>query len=76
MDNLICINRNFCMSKNYFFLLLFIFIGMTIYYIHITKKKAENEINEYKKILNDTNNLQKSEESNDKSLRRSTIIDN
>ena len=59
MNNLICINRDLCMSKNYFFLLLIIFIGMTIYYIKITKKKAVNEINKYKNILNKMN---KSEE--------------
>jgi hypothetical protein len=42
------------MSKSYFFLLLFIFIGMTIYYIHMAKK-AENTINEYKILLNKNN---------------------
>lgn len=70
MNNLICINRNLCMSKNYFFMLLFIFIGMTIYYIHVTKKKAETEVNEYKKLLNDTNKS-KNYENN-----QATIINN
>ena len=56
MNNLICINSNLCMSKTYFFLLLFIFIGMTIYYIHMVKK-VENQINEYKKSLNNNDNI-------------------
>lgn len=60
MNNLICINRDLCMSQNYFIMLLVIFIGMTVYYVHITKRKAENEINKYKKILNDK--TEKSEE--------------
>lgn len=56
MSNLICVNRNLCMSKNYFFLLLLIFIIMTIYYINVIKKKAQHQINEYKKMLNETKN--------------------
>ena len=71
MNNLICVNRNLCMSKNYFFMLLLIFIGMTIYYIYITKKKAESEINEYKKMLNNSTN-QKVDENNN----RTNIINN
>ena len=63
MNNLICINRNLCMSKNYFFLLLFIFIGMTTYYVYTIKKKTKNEINEYKQILsnNNTNEINEKE---------------
>lgn len=57
MNNLICINRNLCMSKSYFFLLLIIFIGMTIYYIKITK----NKVNEYKKKLDEINTTRNSE---------------
>jgi hypothetical protein len=61
------------MSKNYFFLLLFIFIGITIYYIHITKKKAENDINEYKKLLNNANESQNNENNKNNNT---TIINN
>jgi hypothetical protein len=51
------------MSKNYFFLLLFIFIGMTTYYVYTIKKKTKNEINEYKQILsnNNTNEINEKE---------------
>lgn len=62
------------MSKSYFFILLIIFIGMTIYYIKITKKKAESEVNEYKKILDEINTVQKSEESVVDN--RTTVINN
>ena len=56
MNNLICINRSLCMSKSYFFLLLIIFVGMTIYYIHNTKKNADIQLNEYKKLLDENKN--------------------
>jgi len=64
MNNLICINRNLCLSKNYFFLLLFIFIMMTIYYVNNIKNKANNEINQYKQIINNYNNTESSDNNN------------
>jgi hypothetical protein len=77
MNNLICINKDLCMSKNYFFLLLIIFIGMTIYYIKITKRNAENKVNEYKKILykiNTTNKLQESTINNNNNNNNTSLI--
>jgi cbb3-type cytochrome oxidase subunit 3 len=59
------------MSKNYFFLLLIIFIIMTVYYIHNTKKKAENDINEYKQIIN---NLESNKTSENKPINTTNII--
>ena len=69
MNNLICFNRNLCMSKSYFFLLLIIFIIMTVYYIYNTKKKVENDINEYKQIINKLEN-----NNNNKNVNRTEII--
>ena len=64
------------MSKNYFFLLLFIFIIMTIYYINVTKKKATNEINEYKKLINEINNNLKSNEPITNNLQSPPVTNN
>jgi hypothetical protein len=64
MNNLICINRNLCLSKDYFFLLLFIFIIMTIYYVNNIKNKANNEINQYKQIINNYNKTESPDNNN------------
>ena len=64
MDNLICINKNLCMSKDYFFILLFIFIIITIYYIYNTKKNAQYEIHQYKQIIDLIHNNQQNHNHN------------
>lgn len=63
MDKLICINKDLCMSKNYFFLLLIFFIMMTLYYIYNIKQNTENNLlkkikNELLEEIKKNNNLQ------------------
>lgn len=83
MNKLVCINENLCMSKNYIVILIFFFIGLTIFYIYKKSYYMNNlndsSINKYKYIYlnNNISNilpLQKLLENKDKSILYDPLI--
>ena len=83
MNKLVCINENLCMSKNYIVILIFFFIGLTIFYIYKKSYDINNlndsSTNKYKYIYlnNNISNilpLQKLLENRDKSILYDPLI--